>query len=75
MDAQDAAELCRIIQPRYAVPIHYTYKGGPIMDTLLLKYAGTPQELTQQFQQVTAKVAPETTVRILVPGEPLSVTV
>ena len=75
MNAQEAAELCRIIQPRYAVPIHYTYKGGPIMDTLVLKYAGKPQELTQQFEQGGAKLAPKTTVRVLAPGEPLQVTV
>jgi L-ascorbate metabolism protein UlaG (beta-lactamase superfamily) len=75
MNAQDAAELCRIIQPRYAVPIHYTFTGGPIMDRLVLKYAGTPQEVTQQFQQAAARLAPETGVRVLAPGEPLVVTV
>ena len=74
MDAQDAAELCGIIQPHYAVPIHYAYKGGPIMDTLLLKYAGKPLELTQQFQQTTARLAPATAVSVLAPGEPLSIT-
>lgn len=74
MNAQDAAELCQIIRPRYAVPIHYTFTGGPIMDTLVLKYAGTPQELPREFQQAVAQRAPETTVRILAPGEPLKVT-
>ena len=74
MNAQDAAEFCRIIRPRYAVPIHYTFTGGPIMDTLALKYAGTPQEMPREFQQAAAQRAPETTVRILVPGEPLLVT-
>jgi len=75
MDAGDAAELCRILQPHYAVPIHYTFKGGPLMDTLFLKYAGSPKELTQQFQQATANLAPETSVRVLAPGEPLVITV
>ncbi|HET8851942.1 MAG TPA: MBL fold metallo-hydrolase [Ktedonobacteraceae bacterium] len=74
MNAQDAAELCRIIRPRYAVPIHYTFTGGPILDTLALKYAGPPQQLTQEFQQAVAQYTPETTVRILDPGEPLLVT-
>ncbi len=74
MNPQDAAEFCRIAQPRYAVPIHYTFTGGPIMDALALKYAGTPELLLQEFQQATAKLAPETTVRILAPGEPLQVT-
>jgi L-ascorbate metabolism protein UlaG (beta-lactamase superfamily) len=75
MDAADAAELCRILQPRYAVPIHYTFKGGPIVDTLILKYAGKPSELTQQFQQATATLSPATSVRILATGEPLVITV
>jgi L-ascorbate metabolism protein UlaG (beta-lactamase superfamily) len=75
MDANDAAELCRILRPRYAVPIHYTFKGGPLMDTFFLKYAGKPTELPQQFQQATAALSPATSVRILAPGEPLVITV
>lgn len=75
MDASDAAELCRILQPRYAVPIHYSFTGGPIMDTFFLKYAGKPKELTDQFQQATASLSPVTSVRVLAPGEPLMITV
>jgi L-ascorbate metabolism protein UlaG (beta-lactamase superfamily) len=74
MNAQDAAEFCSITRPRYAVPIHYTFTGGPIMDTLVLKYAGKPQELTREFQQAVAKLTPETIARTLAPGEPLLVT-
>ena len=74
MNPQDAAEFCRISRPRYAVPIHYTFTGGPIMDTLALKYAGTPQALLREFEFAVDKLAPETTVRILAPGEPLQVT-
>ena len=44
------------LQPRYAVPIHYAFTGGPIMDTLFLKYAGAPSALTQQFQQATGSL-------------------
>ena len=73
MNPQDAAEFCRMSQPRYAVPIHYTYTAGPIKDRELLKYAGTPKEMLQEFQQAVAQCAPETTVRILVPGEPFQV--
>lgn len=57
-----------------ALPVHYTFMGRPILDTLVLKYAGTPEGQTQQFQQAVARLAPQTTVRILVPGEPLLVT-
>jgi L-ascorbate metabolism protein UlaG (beta-lactamase superfamily) len=71
MDAKDAAELCRILQPRYAVPIHYAFTGGRIMDTLFLGYAGSPSALTQEFQQTAALLSPKTSVRVLAPGEPL----
>lgn len=75
MDAKDAAELCRILEPRYAVPIHYSFTGGRIMDTLFLGYAGSPSELTREFQQATASVSPKTLVRVLAPGEPLVIQV
>jgi len=74
MNPQDAAEFCRIVHPRYAVPIHYAFTGGPVEDAQTLKYAGTPEELLQLFQQAVVQRAPETTVRILAPGEPLIVT-
>jgi hypothetical protein len=54
-------------------PLHYTFTGGPILDTLALKYAGPPQQLPQEFQQAVAQYALETTVRILAPDEPLLV--
>ena len=74
MNPQDAAEFCRIAHPRYAVPIHYAFTGGPIADRETLKYAGTPNELLREFQQAVLHRAPETTACILVPGEPLLVT-
>jgi len=73
MNPQDAAELCRLIHPRYAVPIHYTFTGGPIKDAQTLQYAGTPEEVLRAFQQAVVECAPETAVRILAPGEPLRV--
>jgi L-ascorbate metabolism protein UlaG (beta-lactamase superfamily) len=69
MDPEEAAELCRILHPRYAVPIHYAYTAGPIGDRLLVKHTGK----AQAFQQAAAQVAPETIVRILAPGEPLAI--
>jgi len=74
MNPQDAAEFCRISQPRYAVPIHYTFTAGPIQDVELLKYAGTPQALLREFELAVAQRAPDTTVRVLAPGEPFQVT-
>jgi L-ascorbate metabolism protein UlaG (beta-lactamase superfamily) len=69
MNALEAAELCALIRPRIAVPIHYAFKGGRIMDTLVLKYSGTAEE----FKMAAQVRAPETQVRILAPGEPLTI--
>ena len=69
MDAGEAARLCAILKPRYAVPSHYAFTGGPIQDHLLLGYAGTPEE----FVTAAARHAPQTIARILAPGEPLTI--
>ena len=69
MNAREAAELCALLRPRVAVPIHYAFTGGPIHDRLVLKYTGTAEEFARQ----AARRAPGTTVRILAPGEPLLV--
>ena len=69
MNAKEAAELCAILRPRVAVPIHYAFTAGPIRDRLLLKYTGTAEE----FAREAALRAPETTVHILPPGEPFPI--
>lgn len=50
-----------------------TFTGGPIMDTLVLKYAGKPQQVIHEFQQAAAERAPDTAVSVLTPEEPLVV--
>ena len=67
MNAEDAAKLCAILRPRFAVPIHYEFSAGPVLDRILYKYAGS----TEQFAKAVEKLAPETTVRVLSPGESL----
>ncbi len=69
MNAREAAELCAILRPRYAVPIHYRFTAGPMRDRLLLKHHGDPEE----FARETARRAPGTQVRILETGEPLTI--
>ncbi|HLY31234.1 MAG TPA: hypothetical protein VKQ36_09400 [Ktedonobacterales bacterium] len=69
MDPDEAARLCTILKPRYAVPMHYAFTGGALQDPLLLKHDGT----LEQFATAAARYAPETTVRILPTGEPLRV--
>jgi L-ascorbate metabolism protein UlaG (beta-lactamase superfamily) len=67
MTAEDAADLCAVLRPRVAVPIHYAYRAGFVRDHLVLKYDGTPQ----RFASAVRRRAPGTRVRILEPGEPL----
>ena len=73
MNPADAAELCVILRPRIAIPIHYAYTAGPFRDRFLLKYHNAPRDLPQEFVEVMATRAPEIVVHILAPGEPLQV--
>ena len=70
MNAAEAAQLCAVLHPRVAVPLHYRYTAGAIRDRILLKwkYDGTPEV----FVRETASRPPQTTVRVLAPGEPLA---
>ncbi|MGH2487001.1 MAG: hypothetical protein ACRDHE_13410 [Ktedonobacterales bacterium] len=69
MNGVEAAQLCAILKPRFAVPMHYAFFGGPIQDHLALKYTGTPEE----FLRAAAELAPGSKARKLSPGEPLVV--
>ena len=60
MTAWEAAELCAILRPRLAVPIHYCFTAGPLRDRLLLKYDGTPEE----FVRETARCARDHRTRV-----------
>jgi L-ascorbate metabolism protein UlaG (beta-lactamase superfamily) len=68
MSAEQAAEYCSVLRPAIAVPIHYAFTAGPMRDRLILGYDGT----ADRFQRAAAQHAPETTVRVLEPGEPLT---
>jgi len=71
MNPIEAAELCAAFQPRVAIPIHYAFQGGPIPDTLFLKYFDRQERLPQIFKEAVEKRAPETRVTILEPGMPM----
>jgi L-ascorbate metabolism protein UlaG (beta-lactamase superfamily) len=68
MDAEQAADLTKVLRPRLAVPIHYAYTAGPVRDRLLLK---ADRDRPDLYQQATADAAPDTEVRVLAPGDPL----
>ncbi len=69
MDTVEAAELTSVLRPRLAVPIHYAYTAGPIRDRVLLKL---DRDRPDHYQQAAEDLAPDTLIRILAPGEPLS---
>jgi L-ascorbate metabolism protein UlaG (beta-lactamase superfamily) len=69
MDADEAAELTSVLRPRLAVPIHYAFTGGPILDRVMLKLDRDRPEL---YQQAVDDVVSDTAVHVLAPGQPLS---
>jgi L-ascorbate metabolism protein UlaG (beta-lactamase superfamily) len=69
MSATQAAELCSIINPKAAVPIHYNYTGGNFHDKFILKYNG---DAKQFVDSATAK-APNTKTFILGTGDILTI--
>ncbi len=69
MSATQAAELCAIIKPKVAVPIHYNYTGGSFHDKYILKYNGN----ANQFADSAQVKAPNTKTFILATGDILTI--
>lgn len=69
MSADEAAQLTRALRPRVAVPMHYAYHGGRIKEAVILSYNGT----AERYVAEATKLAPETQVRILSPGQRLRI--
>jgi L-ascorbate metabolism protein UlaG (beta-lactamase superfamily) len=69
MDPEDAASLAGTLPAGTAVPIHSAFTGGKVADRLLLKRDGRPE----LFRAAATALAPQTTVRVLPPGEPLQI--
>ncbi len=69
MSATQAAELCSIINPKVAVPIHYNYTGGKFHDKFILKYNGD----AKQFVDSATVKAPNTKTFILETGDILTI--
>ena len=69
MTDQEAAKLAGELHVPVAIPIHYTFHGGVIFDTLALRYHGT----AEGFATACKTSAPNTEVRILAPGQRLDV--
>jgi L-ascorbate metabolism protein UlaG (beta-lactamase superfamily) len=68
MSAEQAGEYCAVLRPKLAVPIHYAFTAGAVRDRLFLKYDGTPE----RFERSVTEHAPTTAVKVLAPGQPLT---
>ncbi len=66
MNAEQAAELTAILEPRVVVPIHYRYYAT-FPRTLLIEHERDPEAFVRSVEQR----APGTEARVLTPGEPL----
>lgn len=69
MNAEEAAELTAALRPKLAVPQHYAFTGGPVGDRLILKSDKDPA----RFVEAAARLAPAVPVKVISPGEPLTV--
>jgi L-ascorbate metabolism protein UlaG (beta-lactamase superfamily) len=69
MNAEEAATLVGWLKPRVAVPIHYRFHGSWLTDKFVLKYNGTPE----RFQAAAKNASEKTIVRVLEPGQLLSI--
>jgi L-ascorbate metabolism protein UlaG (beta-lactamase superfamily) len=65
MNATEAAQLTAILAPELALPHHYAFTSGWLGDRLITKGDTNPGH----FQDAAARLAPETTVQIVQPGQ------
>jgi L-ascorbate metabolism protein UlaG (beta-lactamase superfamily) len=69
MNPEEAADLTALIKAEVVVPTHYQFKGSWFTDTFILSYDGTPE----RFVAAMHAKAPETDVRVLLPGQNLRI--
>ena len=69
MNAEEAAELTAALRPKLAVPQHYAFTGGTLGDMLFLKSDKGPAH----FVEAARRLVPDVPVKVISPGEPLTV--
>ena len=69
MNAEEAAELTAALHPKLAVPQHYAFTGGTVGDMLILKSDKDPAH----FVEAIRRLAPDVPVKVISPGEPLTI--
>jgi L-ascorbate metabolism protein UlaG (beta-lactamase superfamily) len=65
MNATEAAELTATLRPRVAVPHHYAFTAGRISDLIMIEADREPL----RFAEEVARLAPETKVYVVLPGQ------
>jgi L-ascorbate metabolism protein UlaG (beta-lactamase superfamily) len=69
MNADQAAQLTAALRPGITIPHHYAFTSGRIGDLLLTKGEKDPGV----FVAAARRLAPDSRVRVIAPGEPLKV--
>jgi L-ascorbate metabolism protein UlaG (beta-lactamase superfamily) len=69
MNAEEAAELTAALRPKLAVPHHYAFTGGRLGDMVAAKGDRNPAH----FVEAARRLAPDVPVKVISPGEPLTV--
>lgn len=70
MDAEDAAELTRLLSPAMVIPMHYAFESRNwFHDTFLISYSKGPE----RFVDACARRGLESIVRVARPGEEVTV--
>lgn len=64
MNADDAARLTAVLRPELAIPHHYAFTSGWLGNRLVTRSDRDPRH----YQDAAARLAPDTTVRIVRPG-------
>jgi L-ascorbate metabolism protein UlaG (beta-lactamase superfamily) len=69
MNAEQAAELTGVLRPGLTIPHHYAFTGGWLGDRLITRSDRQPRHLVE----AAGRLAPGSPVRIVSPGERVSV--
>jgi len=69
MTPADAAALCKRLDVKIAIPIHYAFHGNWASEAFFLSHRGTPEALVEAARMQ----APKTTPMTLTPGQRLEV--
>ena len=71
MNAVEAAEFVAVLRPDVAIPHHYAFTSGRLGDQMITETDSEPLH----FAEAVARLAPDTMVRVVLPGVPVTIEV